>query len=101
MSENTQTVVERAQREAERFYPRIPTRFPADNEQASVNMALRSAHRAGATFAATITPEQVEAAARAIQGIERNAGNVAGIEWCRRRVQATFTAAGFQIEADR
>ena len=85
------TVIERAQQEAERRRGLRWTEPLWINPREAVPFVL------GAEFAATITPEQVEAAARAIQSSERDAGNVAGIDWCRQRARAVLIAAGFEV----
>lgn len=93
MSENTQTVVERA------------NALSAGWCQHTDGEAWRATgFIEGATFAATITPEQVEAAARAIfranDGIDWDLAERDHAQY-REDARAALTAAGFQIEADR
>lgn len=99
------SIIERAQQEAKREY--VPG--------LTLTAWERVAYIKGATFAATITPEQVEAAARGMyladrkdtlpEGFpERQWDNEPGLGTIRddyvRRATAAFIAAGFQIEGD-
>lgn len=106
--ENTQTVVERAWQEAESIFP-WHTPHGIDPRDEPVRQ-WREGFDIGATFAATITPEQVEAVARVLYlqvrfAIEadwdtpgRESENIKDLY--RMRARAMLRAAGFQIGAD-
>lgn len=91
------SVIERAQQEAERRpAPRSSDLLPSDYVEIGQGVGFVQ----GATFAATIAAEQIEAAARALAEHDGRLWSVASEkdrEQYRKYVRAAFVAAGFEV----
>ena len=95
MSEQ-QSVIERAKADAFERYP---------NRLMTTDRVERARFMAGATFAATITPEQIEAGLwawieSAAEGVTRENVNPRVLELNRPRMIAAARAMGFDIEGE-